>query len=284
VEELRPQTWNELIDCLFADSWQEPLRRHRSNFAYRGMPDVRFDLRTSLMRLGPGYAALENHLLRAFRRYARRYIEPADSLWNWLAVAQHHGLPTRLLDWSYSPFVALHFATATPSLMDVDGVIWAADYVDSAEYLPGALREVLEEEGTSVFTAEMLNGVVGSLQELQALADEPFPVFFEPPSLDDRIVNQFALFVLMSSPHARLDEWLSARPHIARRIILPASLKWEVRDRLDQVNITERVLFPGLDGLSVWLTRYYQPRPGATPLEEPDDDGAHNAARRTPGA
>ena len=64
----------------------------------------------------------------------------------------------------------------------------------------------------------------------------------------------------MSSPTARLDEWLAERPGLARRIVIPAGLKWEVRDKLDQGNITERVLFPGLDGLSLWLRRYYTPK------------------------
>ena len=49
----------------------------------------------------------------------------------------------------------------------------------------------------------------------------------------------------------------ASMPRIYRRIILPAQLKWEVRDKLDQANVTERVLFPGLDGLSLWLKRQY---------------------------
>ena len=54
----------------------------------------------------------------------------------------------------------------------------------------------------------------------------------------------------MSSADARLDDWLEQRREPARRIVIPAELKWEVRDKLDQANITERVLFPGLDGLA----------------------------------
>jgi hypothetical protein len=100
----------------------------------------------------------------------------------------------------------------------------------------------------------------GSLRAFDRLGRRPFVVFLEPPSLDPRIVNQFALFSLMSSPRATLDEWLATH-NVARQIRVPAALKWEIRDKLDQLNINERVLFPGLDGLSRWLTRYYWPKP-----------------------
>ena len=81
-------------------------------------------------------------------------------------------------------------------------------------------------------------------------------------AFDDRIVNQFALFSVMSKPTATLDEWLPNHPEIWRQVVMPAELKWEIRDKLDQANITERVLFPGLDGLSRWLKRQYSRKMG----------------------
>jgi hypothetical protein len=260
VDELRPSTWSELHERLFEGSWRPELERFRSQFAFRGRNDALEDLSTSLQRLG-GDAGLEGHLLRNFRKYAQRQAVPYDSVWNWLALAQHHGLPTRLLDWTYSPLVALHFAVAAVRRFDRDGVVWTVDYVRAQAEAPPALGDVLREEGMNVFTAELLDPLAPGRVELETLADDPFVVFLEPPSLDARIVNQYALFSLMSTADARLDDWLDERPELARRIVVPAELKWEVRDKLDQANVTERVLFPGLDGLSKWLTRYYLPRP-----------------------
>jgi hypothetical protein len=140
--------------------------------------------------------------------------------------------------------------------MDLVGLIWCVDVTETKALLPRELAAILDAESAHVFTAELLARAAGSLEELGNLPGE-FVVFLEPPSLDARIVNQFALFSLMSSPTALLDDWLLRHATSCRRIIIPASLKWEVRDKLDQANITERVLFPGLDGLSAWLTRYY---------------------------
>ncbi len=259
MDEIRVRSWGELQELLFADSWQETLGRFRSPLAFRGGADARAELKSGLLKLGGAPSRQEGHLLRNFRKYAHRDAVPGDSVWNWLALGQHHGLPTRLLDWSFSPYVALHFATEDTDRYSLDGVLWCIDYVRIHERLPAPLRAVLEREGSNVFTAEMLQTAAPSLERFDALSPEPFVLFLEPPSLDDRIVNQFALFSVVSSPAVRFDAWLRERPELGRRLVLPAGLKWEVRDKLDQANITERVLFPGLDGLSRWLKRYYTP-------------------------
>ncbi|HKR65727.1 MAG TPA: FRG domain-containing protein [Thermoanaerobaculia bacterium] len=256
--ELRVSNWNELQEAVFETSWQESLRRHRSNFVFRGVPCASHGLDTSLQT--GGFQMHERHLLTSFRKYALRSAVHGDWIWNWMSVAKHHGLPTRLLDWSYSPLVAMHFATHDFRHYDEDAAIWCVDYRKTNELLPKPLRKVLEDEDVGIFTTELLNRVASSVAEFDALAKDDFVVFFEPPSLDERIVNQFALFSLPSSATLSLAALLAQREASYRRIIIPAELKWEVRDKLDQANITERVLFPGLDGLSQWLKRYFTTR------------------------
>jgi hypothetical protein len=260
MNEFRINTWNELQDRLFTDSWRPVLQRFRSPYAFRGAPEAHHELETSLIQLGGDFAAMEQHLLRNFRKYAQRDVVEHDSVWNWLSLAKHHGLPTRLLDWSFSPYVALHFATGQLEKFDVDGVVWAVDYFKVHQHLPDKLTAELKREGSDVLTVDMLSKVASSLEELEALSDTDFVIFFEPPSIDERIVNQYALFSLFSNPRAILANWLPDHTEMYFKIIIPAELKWEIRDKLDQANITERVLFPGLDGLSSWLKRQYSPR------------------------
>jgi hypothetical protein len=259
----RARTWTELLEQLYEKSWNTALQRFRSPYAFRGLAHADHDLSNSLVRLagaGADITRLEVAMLRNFRKYAHQQSSVGvDSIWHWLALAQHHGLPTRLVDWTYSPLVALHFATEHPVAFGADGVVWCVNFVEANTRLPKRLRAILEEEQSDTFTVEMLHEF-RTLRAFDALARDPFVIFLEPPSLDTRILNQFALFSLMPGPASTLDDWLATHPELWRKVLVPAELKWEIRDKLDQSNINERTLFPGLDGLSRWLERYYTPK------------------------
>jgi hypothetical protein len=259
LNELAAKSWAHALELLYATSWQPALHRYRSTLAYRGVSRIGRELSHGLSRLAGQPAVVEQHLLRNFRKYAEERPEARfDSTWHWLALAQHHGLPTRLLDWTYSPLVALHFVTA--GAIGEDGVVWCVDYVRAKRQLPRRLTRALDDESCDVFTPELLAAAVASLDEFDRLADAPALVFLEPPALDQRIVAQYALFSLLTAPDAEMSDWMSAHAEMCCRIVIPATVKLEIRDKLDQANITERVLYPGLDGLSSWLRRYYQAR------------------------
>jgi hypothetical protein len=253
-------SWSELCDTLYDHSFQPDIGRFRSNYAFRGVSDKDYIMANSFLRNCGEKRHLEYHLLRNFKKYAQlKDCGDAHSDWKWLTIAQHHGLPTRLIDWTYSPFVAMHFATDKTDKFDKDGVIWHVDYVKVNRMLPPTLLTTLTRAGAHVFTLQMLESTVPQIHLFDNLVPEDLVMFFEPPSIAERIINQFAFFSVMSDPSSLMDEWLIRHPEVYRRVIIPAALKWEVRDKLDQANITERMLFPGLDGLAQWLARQYRP-------------------------
>src|SRR5688500_10918911 len=95
------------------------------------MSEAGSHLSTSLKRKAEGSSQtsrLEGHILRNFRKYGHGAGFTEDSSWIWLARAQHYGLQTRLLDWTYSPLVALPFATVRPDKMHLDGAVWMVDH------------------------------------------------------------------------------------------------------------------------------------------------------------
>src|ERR687883_1592438 len=147
-------SWRHFDDAIASASSEGPRgRRAHSSLVFRGLARSSYSNLHSLARLGDDYPELERHLIRNFRKYAHRE-RPGPTLWDWLSLAQHHGLPTRLLDWTFSPFVAAHFATATAP--DADGVVWAVDCRAAHERLPDDLRGALAAEGATVFTTELL--------------------------------------------------------------------------------------------------------------------------------
>src|SRR4051794_25365082 len=189
-------SWRELDDAIADPGIGRHEHRVHSTLVFRGLARSSYSHVSSLARLSGEFERLERHLIRNFRKYAHREA-PGPTQWDWLSLAQHHGLPTRLLDWTFSPFVALHFATA--SWPDEDAMLLAVDCEAAHSMLPSSLRDGLSREGALVFTTEMLAGQATDLDEFDDIGRDvdPFVLFFEPPSLDERIVNQAAVLSAM---------------------------------------------------------------------------------------
>jgi len=261
------ESWEQAQRKLFDDGWNGEINRYRPNYAFRGHTEEYGTLPTSLNRLGgneeDGWnqdhgARMEENLLRNFIKYAEDRTLSEKSIWHQLSVAQHYGLPTRILDWTYSPLVALHFATEDMGKLGQDGIVWRVDYSKAHQRLNS---EWTDDMGGDLFSiTELTDREITSYKHLKTKFDQGDvggPVFFEPPSLDGRIVNQYGLFSVLPDASVRFDEWLIEHPELYERYRIPKGVKMEIRDKLDASNITERVLFPGLGGLADWLQRYY---------------------------
>jgi hypothetical protein len=253
-------SWRELDDSIAEVSGTGGRRaggHSHSSVVFRGRSSPPHEMLAGLARLTGDYRTVERHLIRNFRKYAHRQA-PGPTLWDWLTLGQHHGLPTRLLDWTFSPLVALHFATADRP--EEEALLVGVDCEAAHRLLPAPLREVLDEEGALLFTTEMLARAAPDLDRFDKLgAGHPFLVFFEPPSLDERIVTQSSVLSALSDVARPVDAWLADHPRLWWAWRLPPEVKAEVREKLDQAGITERALMPGLDGLAAWLRRYYSP-------------------------
>jgi hypothetical protein len=253
----------QLLDAVTPREPDPRTGRRRDSGVYRGVAHVERSLLTSLDRLGgtdPAHTKveLEEHILRNFVRYSRPHLAlPPSNEWELLVSAQHHGLPTRLLDWTYSPLVAAHFATVGGAL-DVDRVVWRLDWqrVHRAFGLP-PLALLIED------LASLADDEDGPFTpwRLFARRDDarPFACMMEPPSLDARIVAQSAAFTLCSTRTESFDAFL-ARHGLAdalSKYVIPARAVPLVRDQLDLATIDERRLFPDLDGVAAQMRRYY---------------------------
>ena len=216
-----------------------------------------------------GYAQLERHLLRNFRKYAHRervrgrlgleLARPRPAPRAADAAARLDVLPARR--------AALRHRG--PRTFDVDGVVWCVDFVRRTSFLPPALRAVLDERARTSSPPRCSSASRRTLARVRRAGRRR--AVRRSSSSRRRSTSGSSTssrFLADVRPDGALDAWLASTRSWARRSSSRAELKWEVRDKLDQANVTERVLFPGPRRPLAWLRRYYSPRHSA-----PDDLG-----------
>jgi hypothetical protein len=261
----------DLVDKVTPTEPDARTGRRRDTGIYRGASDACRPLLTSLDRLGgvtPPHTKrdLEGHILRNFLRYSRPHLPTAPvNEWEILVAAQHHGVPTRLLDWTYSPLVAAHFAT-TDAHVGRDRAVWRLDWqqVHRAFKLPKLA--LLIEDLARTFGSDsrpftpwaLFDATHGHDADARAKLHD-FACMIEPPSLDARITAQAAVFTLCTDTSRPFDAFLEAHglASALTKFVIPEAEAARFRDQLDLVGIDERRVFPDLDGVAEGLRRYY---------------------------
>lgn len=192
---------------------------------YRGIKSISFPLIPKIGRIVPPSSiksreANEQEILRLFQERAFQYLDfIPESDWDWLALGQQYGLPTRLLDWTDNPLVACFFAVHEPS--EEDSAIYAyrnESYISTEDHPdPFHYREVGK---------------------------------FIPRHITQRITTQGGLFTVHPDPYRPSES------NDMEKIIIPREIRSELKKTLNKYGVNRFSLFPSLDGLAAhieWL-------------------------------
>lgn len=253
---------SSISELIINQTFDSRVQRYRSSFLYRGIPNEEYHLKTSIQRnCKDKQKEVEKCILRNFTKYAATD-DPQlnESIWRQLIIGQHHGLPTRLLDWTYSPLIGLHFATSGEDLSAMDKhncVMWKIDIEELNKLLPMRYQEMLNRENAFLFTMDMLEELVSDVDKYDDELGEDSMVLIEPPSIDQRIINQYSYFSIIPNKITDIEKFLEDKTLNTVKYVIDKELRWRVRDMLDHMNMNERIMYPGLDGLSIWLKRHY---------------------------
>lgn len=244
------ENWEEFFQVVAGPEYR--------NWAFRGQSDAEWPLYSSLSRYLKGYgihpdawARQEERIGRIFRRKAHLFLEhipDEKDAFQWLALMQHHGAPTRLLDFTWSPFVAAFFALERATK---DAAVWAV-------FIPAIWRPDLKlkfpQKRTSFTPNELGLRKPGAYEEFYLRNDVPFVSSGEPLVMNKRLIAQSGTFVVPGVLDQPIEEILAGYPEagktVAKFVLKTRALRSEAMLALYIMNLTNATLFPGLDGLA----------------------------------
>lgn len=221
------------------------------DWLFRGQSDAVWELKTSLDRLfediqplikmhkGRGRKFAKNTheqlLIKKFQQNAHLYLstlpEVSDRL-EWLALMQHYGAPTRLLDVTLSPYIAAYFALEA---RHGDCCVFAFNH-----------RELKAGDSEIKSNQDFHKLVFKNQKEI-----ESFIFAFEPKYSNERLVSQQGLFLVPSTNYETFQSllhWYDFDGSVCKKFVIPGHLRYEGLEKLRLMNITSASLFPGIDG------------------------------------
>ena len=278
------------------ERWLDETGARGNRAAFRGQIDAGWYLATSLERfalsvhVGP-HANVREHssqisvtqhmveerLTSEFKRGAHHFnVEPLDEkdAFGWLALMQHFGAPTRLLDWTESPYVALYFATETAAVgrmpvvfavnIDVLELALNERWNSTASPDQRAAIDCLSPFGTGTGSPEERTASLNSYLRKHAGSGATGIVAARPFKMNQRLTLQRGLFLvplsLEYSFEGQLAAVLGSYPH--DKALFRARLtdfdRISILRKLEEMNIHPASLFPGLDGYAQSMKRRYE--------------------------
>jgi hypothetical protein len=223
-----------LIDNLITD-----IPAEQKHIWYRGQSKKEWKLISALGRIKKRSEQVENYLIKRFRQNATQLVTIAHTTnWDWLLTMQHHGVPTRLLDWSESPLIGLYFAVCEKP--KTDGSIWMllpsmlnrSSNIEP-EYsvdIPSFDDPILENYSTHNLVSERLSHL--------------FPIAVIVPRTNPRIQAQLGVFSIMHRDPIAIED-VGDSKHVWRYNI-PANSKINILRELKILGINKFSLFPEL--------------------------------------
>lgn len=238
--------WSEFVQII--EGWSG-----FRNWAFRGQADANWSLRSTLSRqidvsgvCEEAWPLQEERIRRIFERKCHLYMDnpPQDDELEWLALMQHHGAPTRLLDFTWSPFVAAFFAlehaTNDAAVWAINGpLLWA---VNSRRKI--GRRHIVDADPRDI----------DIFRKLFLPNEHAFIWQGDPFRMPKRVIAQSGTFLVSGHLGLSIEEIIDRYPGKGELLIKfvfdTASVREEAMATLYSMNITQATLFPGLDGLA----------------------------------
>jgi len=245
--------WKELVDL------DMKLESSGQEWIFRGQSSPKHSLKTTLERAcddfeirGAQISWIEDELIKDFKRSCHLYATPVlpeqSDTPGWLALARHYGIPSRLLDFTYSLPIAIYFAAETEK---AEPVVWAVNKTWLAEHGRKIIRGLREGRKYDEAWVDRKGWVYDKLLiERKPAVD--FIGLLNPYHLNDRLAVQQGLFLVGSNVIVPFSTALKALTGSTDNVriyqISSEAVRREILVRLYRIGVTRAALFPGLDG------------------------------------